>query len=228
MHRRIWIAVVALGASLASCRAPMEPSDPVAEAAALGRTSQLRQLLASGSSANAHDRIGFTALVHAARNGQVPAIQVLIASGADPNLEAGRNGWTPLLHAIHTNQIESVTALLALGADVDASGRSGITPVTMAAGYGQADMVRLLLSHGADVGNSDRGEPLRAAVTGVLDLDCITLGGCQTETVRLLLQHEPRLREVGNTLGPIKKLYVRLRCKDMANLLWPPAEDLNK
>ena len=227
MHRCIWIAI-ALGASMASCRTPMEPSDPVVESAALGQTSQLRQLLASGSPANAHDRNGFTALVHAARNGHVPAIQALVASGADPNLAAGRNGWTPLLHAIHKHQIESVTSLLALGADVDASGRSGITPVTMAAGYGQADIVRLLLSHGADVGNSSRGEPLRAAVTGVLDLDCITLGGCQTETVRRLLQHEPRLHEVANTLGPIKKLYVRVRCKDMANLLWPPAEDLNK
>ena len=227
MHRRIWIAV-ALGASLASCGTHLDTIDPVVEAAALGRTSRLRQLLASGSSANAHDRIGFTALVHAARNGHVPAIQVLVASGADPNLAAGRNGWTPLLHAIHTNQIESVTSLLALGADVDATGRSGITPVTMAAGYGQTDIVRLLLSHGADVGNSGRGEPLRAAVTGVLDLDCITLGSCQTETVRLLLQHEPRLREVGNTLGPIKRRYVRVRCKDVANLLWPPAEDLNK
>ncbi len=227
MHRRIWIAV-ALGVSLGGCRPPAVYGDPVVEAAALGRTNQLRHLLASGSSAHTHDRIGFTALVHAARNGHVPAMQVLVASGADPNLPAGRNGWTPLLHAIHKHQIESVTALLALGADVDASGRSGLTPVTMAAGYGQADIVRLLLSHGADVRNSGRGEPLRAAVTGVLDIDCITLGGCQTETVRLLLQHEPRLREVGNTLGPVKKLYVRLRCKDMANLLWPPAEDLNK
>ncbi len=90
------------------------------------------------------------ALVAAARAGAAASIPVLVSHGANPNLTNGANGWTPLQHAIHKYQAASVRALLKAGAGVDARGRDGGTPLMMAAGYGYDDIVRALLDGGAD------------------------------------------------------------------------------
>ena len=163
---------------------------PLAAAAARGDRNALNSLVQAGK-VNAPDSRGCTALIAAARAGQVESIQTLVRLGADPDLRGGGNDWTPIMHAIHKFRHRAVTALLDAGADPNFRTRSGLTALTMAAGYGDARMVRLLLSHGA---NPRDGRALAAAVSGVADIDKFTLGDCQTETVHALLDAAPDLR----------------------------------
>ncbi len=163
-------------------------------------------------------------LVIAARQGRLSAIPELIERGADPNAPSGRNGWTPLLHAIHKNQIESAQALLEGGARVNGSCCRGMTPLIMAAGYGQADMVRMLLLRGADPWARSTGglTALDVAVTGVPHIDAFTVGRCQTETVRALVQHDSDLRLRTGAWGVLDRLAAALkRCPEIEAMLRP-------
>jgi len=137
-----------------------------------------------------------TPLIETARAGDIPQLEKLLAAGADPNQRAGVNGWTPLMHAIHKGQKDSVRVLLQHRADVNAKTENGGTALIEAAGYGYVDIVAMLLDAGAkpDVRDQDGYTALNAAVGGVPDIDRLTLGHCQTETVRILLQHAPQLK----------------------------------
>ncbi len=136
----------------------------------------------------------------AAREGDTARIADLAKSGADLNARGGVNDWTPLLHAIHKNQIGSVRALLDAGADVKATGGRGVTPLAMAAGYGYTDIVRVLIARGARAS----ADALSAAVSGANDIDRFTLGHCQTETVKVLLEQDSTLHVDGASLRVAK------------------------
>jgi ankyrin repeat protein len=134
-------------------------------------------------------------VIGAARSGDLANLEKLLENGADANVRAGVNGWTPLLHAIHKNQEGSVRALLKHGADPNGRGEAGATPLVMAAGYGYANIVKVLLDNGADprLKAGDGRDPLTAAVGGVADIDRFTVGRCQSDTVRVLLDASPGL-----------------------------------
>jgi len=210
--------------SLSACKTPPGHGSPLGEAAARGDVDRLHALLQAGTSPNELDGNSFSALMTAARCGQLSAIRVLVDSGADPDLRSGRNGWTPLLHAIHKGQSDAVVELLRQGADVNAATASGLTPLMMASGYGRTEIVRILLSHGADVWKSNRqgDSALTMAALGVMDIDDFTFGSCQMETVQALLDHEPGLtRKV--KLGGLDRLILRMRCRDVLALLEHPS-----
>jgi hypothetical protein len=142
-------------------------------------------------------RIGETTpVIDAARAGDIPRLEMLLAKGADPNQRAGVNDWTPLMHAIHKGQKGSVRVLLQHGADVNANTKNGGTGLIQAAGYGYAEIVAMLLEAGAkpDIRDGNGHTALNAATGGVSDIDRLTVGHCQTETVRVLLQHAPQLK----------------------------------
>jgi ankyrin repeat protein len=82
-------------------------------------------------------------------------VQLLLASGADPNKQfdhdspiSGRldRGLTALMFAATPDVAE---ALLDAGASVDATDEHGVTPLMRAAGRGSAGVVKLLLQRGA-------------------------------------------------------------------------------
>ena len=80
------------------------PDLDVFEAAALGRTNRLRELLgADPSLANAYGDDGFQPLTLACFYGHVEAAKVLLDTGADPNT-LGRNQY------IQTNALHAATA----------------------------------------------------------------------------------------------------------------------
>ncbi|PYT15860.1 MAG: hypothetical protein DMG59_12255 [Acidobacteria bacterium] len=154
-------------------------------------------------------------LIGAAREGDTARMAELLASGADPNGRGGVNHWTPLMHAIHKNQAGSVRVLLDAGADLNA--RAGNqTALVMAAGYGYADIVKLLLDRGA----TPTAEALDAAVGGVPDIDRFTVGRCQAETVKALIEKTPSLRlNAGATALRLAKLG---GCKDVVGMVERP------
>ena len=83
----------------------------------------------------------------AAREGDVEAIQRLLAAGADPNAKAAYLGDTPLHTAALMGHADAIAALLKGGADPNANAANdadGDTPLHWAVGEGHAEVVHIL------------------------------------------------------------------------------------
>ena len=158
-----------------------------------------------------------TPLAAAARTGDIAAIRSLIRGGAAPNEGSGVNGWTPLMHAIHKRQAAAAFALVEEGADANLA-CCGTTALAMAAGYGQAEIVRGLLQRGANPRQKLSGgrTALDYAISGVVDIDNVTLGKCQATTVSAILEWVPDLPAVDRP-GVLARL--RGGCPEVERLL---------
>ena len=88
-------------------------------------------------------------LLYAAKQGNVQALQTLLAEGCDVN-EVNVIGQNALHVAALWGNQDAVAFLLLTGCDMDAQNRSGLTPLHLASGCGMANCVRLLLDAGAD------------------------------------------------------------------------------
>jgi uncharacterized protein len=129
-----------------------DPELDVLEAAALGRTDRLRELLASDRDAlAARTPEGFDAIGLAAFLGGPGAVRVLLEHGADPDGDP-RNPMRvrPVHAAAAAHDRESLRLLLEAGADPDARQQAGFTPLHAAGHSDNPEMAALLLEHGAD------------------------------------------------------------------------------
>lgn len=118
-----------------------------------------------------------TPLLDAVRQGDVPAVRVLLKSGADVNQPQG-DGATPLQWAAHNDSVELVRLLLGAGAKVQAANDLGVTALHLAAANGNVATLRLLLEKRAD--------PNAAAASGVTPLMEAVRNG-SVDAVRLLI-----------------------------------------
>jgi uncharacterized protein len=113
--------------------------------------------------------IGSTPLIRAAKAGDVPAIKLLLAAGANVELST-INGITPLLAAAgngssgldtrgryktEAQALEAVQLLLAAGANVNARERGGQTALHGAAGWGFNSVIRTLAASRIDIAAKD-------------------------------------------------------------------------
>lgn len=101
---------------------------------------------ARGTDIEIKARNGDTALMIAAYKGNKPAVEVLLAKGAQIN----RPGWTALHYAAAGGHNEIVQLLLDKSAYIDAASPNNTTPIMMAARGGHILTVKLLLDEGAD------------------------------------------------------------------------------
>jgi ankyrin repeat protein len=125
-----------------------------------------------------------TALHFAARQGELEAVEALIAAGADLNV-ADNYGTTPVVLATLNGHLGVAAALLEAGADPNIQDRYGRTvlfvatdlntldvnprpPPPITGGYTPVDIVRLVLERGAqvDLAISDEGLPAWVAQGG--------------------------------------------------------------
>jgi uncharacterized protein len=132
-----------------------DPELDVFEAAAVGRTDRLRELLDQDSSlANAWADDGFQPLGLASFFGHVEAARLLVERGAEVN-SASRNDMKvmPLHSAAATGdgntRYELAKLLLESGADPNAVQQDEYTPLMAADQHGDQRLRDLLVEHGA-------------------------------------------------------------------------------
>ena len=105
-------------------------SFPRAAGAHPGRR-QRRQCADSWRGWSASGGGGLTALVFAAREGDIESARALLDAGADVN-QTTEYGWTPLLTAINNRNYALAALLIERGADVNLANKGGWTPLYLA------------------------------------------------------------------------------------------------
>ena len=173
-------------------------SSPLDVAAGLGHLGVLRAIIEHGGEAavNAYDGRGHTAVHHAARSGEVSAIDLLVEAGAEVNA-ASTYGSTPLHFSATWSNIDATRALLRHGAAVDSQTIRGETPLHWVSEFagtpGSSGTVAVLLRWGADETlrdfAGDRAEDMVARKEDGWDTV-----EAEIEDVKLLLLNAPRER----------------------------------
>src|SRR5205814_6671481 len=161
--------------------APVDDLAMVAAASVPGSRNALELLLARGGNGRAAVP-AYTALMAAALNGDLDAVNCLLDHGANVKAQTP-TGFTALIAAALSGNAKVVALLLERGADPNAVSKleRGIlqTPAGVAASLGHADCLRLLMAAGADV-NVQGGPFNHNALLGAATTP-------SKETVRLLL-----------------------------------------
>uniref|UniRef100_A0A3Q3XC59 SOCS box domain-containing protein n=1 Tax=Mola mola TaxID=94237 RepID=A0A3Q3XC59_MOLML len=197
----------------------MLPSKPgwlaIHQAAWYGQDGCLRVLLsAQPGMVNKRTERGESALMVAVGKEQLRCVQVLLESGADPDipnydretpLYKGR-GWTALQEAVGQNNVEICEMLLKAGAKHDLKNVYGISPLFTAAQSGHVAALRFLLKH------ADANKPGK---TGLLPL-----------IVSLLIQSTSKARVRRTGISPLHLAAERNR-DEVLEILMEAGFDVN-
>ena len=167
--------------------------DSIQVAASGGDIEAVKQHLAAGADVNAKDDWGMTPLHCTAEMGRKEIAELLIAKGADVDVQSDMG--TPLHLATYWNGKEIVELLIANGADVNAKNERKWTPLHWAAYRDHKEIVELLIAEGADVNANDidGGTPLDYA-NGVVANLLRKHGSKTSEELKALM---PRLVQHG-------------------------------
>ncbi|XP_065845976.1 ankyrin-3-like [Oscarella lobularis] len=128
-----------------------------------------------GVLASAKDSEGNGALAIAARNGNLPLVEYLLAKRFDAN-DAGQNEWTALHWAAAEDRVDVAKFLLQKGASMEAKDKDGLTPFLRAVYSGKNAMVDFLMKEGCNVSaksNLGSGPLAFASVNGHFPLVCL-------------------------------------------------------
>lgn len=162
-------------------------------ASAAGDLARIKQLIKDGAQVNGTDAWGNTALLTAAREGEIDSARLLLRSHADVE---GRGGaMTPLAAAALRGHTHMVQLLLRAGADVNAVGLNEQTPLMNAVKLNRLGAALALLKAGANTRVTDRGGD---------NLLVVSITENHAEMLDLLLQHgmDPNLADA-NGLSPL-------------------------
>jgi uncharacterized protein len=107
---------------------------------------QLAHLLDDGCPIDECDNRGYSALMLAGYCGNLAAVELLLARGADPNT-ADLFGNTVLMGAAYKGFAKIAQRLLAAGADLDATNVGGLDARGFALSYGRAEVLTVLEQH---------------------------------------------------------------------------------
>ena len=131
---------------------------PLILAAKFGNLDQLRTLLKQpGVDIDQVDsRFGSTAMMFAAKAGNLDVVEFLLAMRADVNFRNPKNGNTPLMYASVAGKLDVVNVLLKRsGIRLEEASNNGVNALAWVAHNGHADIVNALLNAGADVNFKD-------------------------------------------------------------------------
>jgi len=119
------------------------------DAAARNDLAAVDALLKEEVNVNAQDERGARPLIHAARNGAVEMVRVMLDAGAAPNVKGG--GFTPLTAAALNGHTQVVALLLKAHAMVDVKSDNGYTPLMNAAQINHVRAVEEILKYDPDL-----------------------------------------------------------------------------
>ena len=121
------------------------------EAASLGEVDLVKKHIENGAVLDQFAADGFTTLGLACFFGREAVVDLLLASGADPQLSANNDFKVAPIHsATAISNIAIVQKLITAGADINQKQQGGVTPLHSAAHNGSAEIFNLLLDNGAD------------------------------------------------------------------------------
>jgi ankyrin repeat protein len=133
-------------------------------------TEMVKALLKAGANPNARLSTGETVLVNCARTGAVDAVNAMLTSSSeiDVNARENKRGQTALMWAAVGGHAEIVRSLVDYGAKVDMASNGGFTPLLFAARSGDIETARILLDAGAnpDEATAEQGNSLVIASAG--------------------------------------------------------------
>jgi hypothetical protein len=118
------------------------PATNLLDAAKLGDTALVRELLARGAAVDTVDRRGLTPLMWAAAGGNTEVVRQLLDRGAVVDRRAA-DGSTALMLGAANGFVDIVRTLILRGADVSAA-RGGMTARQLTVARGHADVAMLL------------------------------------------------------------------------------------
>jgi len=116
----------------------LEPQDDLFQAAADGKTENIKRALTNGAKVNTADANGYTALHHAAINGQDTVVRYLLRLD------------------LNNKELDKGPETIKTKAKVNVTTKKGKTPLHLAAQYGQKVIVRILLLQAAKVDTQDK------------------------------------------------------------------------
>ena len=160
------------------------------DAAVLGKTQKLQELLQAGANVHEFDSKGRTALFRTCRLGQAEKALILLAAGADPNA-TDHQGEAPLQVAARYGHLDCIRVLLNAGANINYCPPSSLTDFSESALCSAVrkspDAAHLLLASGADpnVMTDAKNYPLFSAIdSGHFELISALLGYHASVAVR--------------------------------------------
>ena len=120
-------------------------------AAEKGDIKLMKEMLEKGAHVTTRNNNGIDALLWAANNGHVDAVQYLLDRGDFDINRQSNNGKTALMWAITWDHISVVKLLIKYKADIHRSDVSGMNALMHAVMGGNANIVEELIEHGADL-----------------------------------------------------------------------------
>ena len=156
----LMLALYMRRAEIAELLQSAKPDLDIFEAAALGKTERIAELIKNDKSlVNARSSDGFTPLHLACFFGQASAAHLLLESGAQSDAVANNPMKVMPLHsAAAGHNVAIVRDLLEHGAPPNARQEAGWTALHEAAQSGDREMIEVLIKHGADpAAKNDKG-----------------------------------------------------------------------
>ena len=138
-------------------------------ASGVGEKEALQVIIDHGADVNAKNKLNHTALMLASGNGNVDVMNMLIKTGADPDIEDA-NGNTWLHYAMYGDfNKEVLKVIIDYGADVNAKNKENITALMLGSKTGNTDGINVLLQAGANqaIVDDDGNTWLHYAASGV-------------------------------------------------------------
>lgn len=149
------------GAASINVRLPQRKNRPAGEtplmlAAERGYLPIVRLLISLGAKINETNKFRQPALLYAVRENHLSTVNLLLKSGADPNLVMMDGDFVLCEAATRSSHLQICRSLLKSGADPCIANKLGCTALHIAAFHGRADVARLLIQAGANVNHRDR------------------------------------------------------------------------
>lgn len=173
-------------------------------AARVGRVAIIRRLIALGTPVNVENSTtGFSPLQHAAMNGELKSMEVILDEGeANINLQTYEKA-TALHLATMIGRTDALMLLLARGARVNIKNEFGHTAHHFAIINGNVPLLRILLN--------ERGSVDRDSGHGLSLLNC-SARHPDVEVLRLLISHYPHAIQKTADISNLIELAILSRC----------------